>query len=98
MSKAILVIDMPKNCEECRLMNEHYDNDYGWQTYCGADYHRIKEKNKKYFCPLKPLPKKDNCKIPYISNRIKLSDGEEVAYYMGFNACLDEILGEKIDE
>lgn len=95
MSKAILVIDMPSCCEKCRLINSHYDNDYGWQTYCGADYHRIREKNKKYFCPLKEMPQKkiklkgrgkDHCEYSLL---------EQLEYKKGWNDCLDTLLGEE---
>lgn len=91
MSKAILVIDMPDD------LFEYYENFY-------VDYDlRAERKNAmivesiKYVeeCPIKPLPNKNDSKIPYISNRIKMTDGEEVAYYMGYNACIDEILGEE---
>lgn len=87
--KAILVIDIPKCCEECQLINSHYDNEYGLQTYCGVDYHRIKEKNKKDLCPLKPMPRKE--KGRYWHNGI----AKENTYVCGWNDCIDEILGEQ---
>ena len=43
MSKSILVIDTPKNCEDCPF----YENEYGY--YCAGIV-----KN----CPLKPIPEK----------------------------------------
>ena len=87
--KGILVADIPKCCEECRLINNHYDNEYGWRTYCGIDYHIIREKNKRYFCPFKPLPEKENEK-----HREEIEDWIGLAYSQGWNACIDEILGE----
>lgn len=82
--KAILVFDMPKSCEECRLINRHYDNEYGWQTYCGADYHRIREKNKKYFCPLKPLPQ--------LKGIDDYHDIYDLAFSSGWNNCISKIV------
>lgn len=95
MNKAILILDkMPECCEECRLINSHYDNEYGWQTYCGGDYHRIKEKDKKYFCPLKPLPQKKHNNGGY-----RVIDGTEWFYDSehddGWNDCIDTLLGEE---
>ena len=97
MSKAILILDnMPKNCIGCPVRQYAMEYEDVAYVYCGKVDEVICDgiTSRPNWCPLKPLPKKDNCKIPYISNRIKLSDGEEVAYYMGFNDCIDEILGE----
>ena len=86
--KVILVIDEPENCEKCRVINSYYDNEYGWQTYCGADNHRIREKNKKYFCPLRPIPKKKKTDI------LSYRGLAEQYRREGWNECIDEILGE----
>lgn len=47
MSKAILVIDMPKNCQECVL---NYQGDCYVSEYEGDDWVQS--------CPLKELPQK----------------------------------------
>lgn len=84
--KAILVIDMPKDCWDCHLVDE-------WGN-CEA----IKITSEKYgmsikqysngerpsWCPLRPLPQK----MP----RNEL--GNMSLYKSGWNACLKEITGE----
>lgn len=93
--KAILVVDIAKCCEECRLINNHYDNEYGWRTYCGADYHIIREKNKRYFCPFKPLPQKNKYDVEKYPT-VDYENNVTLGHYLnnGWNACIDEILGE----
>ena len=82
--KAILVIDMPKVCGECRAS---FCGDV-WYCYAGEYRRPLFTENiqeKPSWCSLKPLPQKkpkDN------SNELNLG------YELGWNACLDEILGE----
>lgn len=94
MSKAILVIDkMPKSCMECKLslMNG---------TFCSVIGNTYTSDEISDDCPLKPLPMRavnleevlHNDGLYYIEE-IKPTDFDR-----GFNACLDKILGEKIDE
>ena len=81
--KAILVIDMPKDCWDCHLVDE-------WEN-CNA----IKMTSERYgvsvkqydkerasWCPLRPLPHKLQ------------ADWYTDGYKEGFNACLEEITGE----
>ena len=72
-SKAILVINMPKSCADCRL------SDFGrcWGT---RSYIHMKSYDIPVDCPLKPLPKRKN----------EYTDIDA----MGWNACIDDILGE----
>ena len=78
--KAILVIDMPKDCWDCHLVDE-------WEN-CNA----IKMTSERYgvsvkqydkerasWCPLRPLPHKLQ------------ADWYTDGYKEGFNACLKEI-------
>ena len=81
--KAILVMDMPSKCEECNFQQ------YG---ICHAEIKCItgtpKElKSKPDWCPLKPMPSKKNEDKAYTMTQ----------YYraQGYNACIDEILGDK---
>ena len=79
--KAVLVIDMPKDCWDCHLVDE-------WGN-CNA----IKMTSERYgvsvkqydkerasWCPLRPLPQK--------------YDEAQMREQKGWNRCLDEILGE----
>lgn len=54
MSKAILVLDMPKNCGECKLYMNN-GNSY-WCKATGIDTTGL---TIPASCPLKPMPKKD---------------------------------------
>lgn len=81
--KAVLVIDLPKDCWDCHLVDE-------W-GYCDA----IKITSNKFdmnvkpynnekpsWCPLKPLPRK-KYEHPY--------PHEDNEYAYGWNSCLKEI-------
>ena len=77
--KAILVIDMPMRCAECPLLTS-FDE-------CQALKKPVPvENNLAYWdCPLKPMPQK---------HELKGTCPEEVLYDVGFNVCIDEILGD----
>ena len=47
--KAILVIEMPENCDKCRIRCEHY-----YSAYKNGTTKSIKPDS----CPLKPMPEK----------------------------------------
>lgn len=83
--KAILVLDkMPKSCANCRLKRGLFCGENGNSLYDYIHYND-KPSDKPDWCPLRPLPErkpKDN------SNEVNLG------FELGWNACLDEILGE----
>lgn len=75
--KAILVIDMPKNCAECKLMflqgiGESICNVVDWEE-------------RPKWCPLRPLPKKER-ELGY--GRYT----NYYLYRCGWNDCIDAIL------
>lgn len=74
--KAVLVIDMPNNCEECEII---YFQGHGGSICDSGDWSK-----RPSWCPLKPLPQK-----------VEMDMNE---YYEGmadgWNACIDELLGE----
>lgn len=104
--KAILVLDdMPKNCLECPFRYKSEEMPLGNFTYqslfrckfepeglCEDDgdtvyLNDIMMKSKPDWCPLKPMiEKKDRNKVvgDYLRGRCD-----------GYNACIDEILGDK---
>lgn len=107
--KAILVIDMPKRCEDCpcwrymkcftALDGKTYHN---WckalidpnsdDTGSKGMMTEEQAKNKPSWCPLKPIPQKAiNDERPTDKSIIDHSFCE------GWNACIDEILGETDD-
>ena len=105
MGKCILVLDdMPKNCLECPFRYKSEEMSLGNFTYqslfrCKFEPEGLCEdegdtvylndlmmKGKPDWCPLKPMPsKKDDDFYDWgKANQIK-----------GYNACIDEILGDK---
>jgi hypothetical protein len=84
MDKAILAIDMPKDCYECPLAIETIHN----SRTCCITKCTVMYDGKFPWCPLKPVPeKRDENGIWTMSGYI--DDG----YSNGWNDCLDEILG-----
>lgn len=79
--KAILVIDMPKRCNECYLLDEPYD-------LCmptNEDVSDYQSETKPSWCPLKELPQK-------ITSWKGKSTNYQQGHRDGYNACIDEIL------
>ena len=77
--KAILVIDMPENCFKCKLQD--------WAN-CRIVKGCHTGDTRPDWCPLKPIPSKR----PTIG---KESDNDILCMNAGYNACIDEILGDK---
>ena len=99
--KAILVIDdMPKNCSDCWLHRDEYsDYEKAWEDIChNAEHecHVLSTTNyvkRPSWCPLKPIPKK--IESGKIEDGTKTNIPIPVEHFaMGWNDCLDEILGE----
>lgn len=86
--KAVLVIDMPNNCEECKIT---YFQGHGESSICySGDWSK-----RPSWCPLRPLPQKkvgDDLYERYGS--WTPSDERKVSYRLGYNDCIDEITGE----
>lgn len=86
--KAILIIDMPKDCERCDCSFD--DTDYG--LFCSPLKRDIFGRDEKpSWCPLKPMPKKKNKKDIVIKG--KTAEILE-ARFEGWNDCIKEILDE----
>ena len=86
MSKAMLIMDMPNGCIECPLC---YNEDF---PMCEAGGRRIKEDNiekRQEWCPLKEVPQKKAEFDMDIIHHESLDLGKRI----GYNACIDEILG-----
>ena len=96
--KAIAVInEMPKDCDECPLVDENcYCILLGKDAFpneCveSAPYYSLKEKGN---CPLRPLPEKmpmrDEAEfyLGYMNGKTKY-----LGFNEGYNACLEDILG-----
>ena len=84
MSKAVLVMDMPRKCSDCQFYYETYDEDDDYVSKCEVlnDITIDGFIDKYSGCPLKPMPEK--------ANHPDLCDGGR--YEKGYNACIDELL------
>ena len=77
MAKAVLVMDMPENCEDCpamRIVNGYY--------ICQAKRNLNRSEKRPDWCPLRELPERANHPEHWDNGR----------FDKGWNACLDEIL------
>lgn len=82
--KAILVMDMPSICMECTLCKNMSDN----CNYCMATNKIIVDvESKTHWCPLRLMPEK--------KDEMKACVNSQYSYATGYNACIDEILGDK---
>lgn len=98
--KGYLLIDIPKNCNECQLCV--YDNFYSWKCYGVKKnkYKHDKYEEKKYaeidgnlvvnnnqpdWCPIKVVPS-------FVDSYIYPEDKE---WAEGYNDCLKDILGDE---
>lgn len=87
MSKAILVMDMPKNCYECNL---RFTN-LSCEDICSKDNKYIEVnifERKPKWCPLREVPKKKQ--IEHVEE--DYDGGYSHGFTQGYNACIDEIL------
>lgn len=84
MAKAVLVIDMPKDCFACDL--ESYGE-------CKTMFGEVIENKfeKPSWCPLKPMP--DKKKIEIVQE--DYDGGYSHGFTHGFNACIDAICGKE---
>lgn len=80
MGKAILVIDMPKDCFACDL--ESYGE-------CKAMFGEVIENKfeKPSWCPLKPIPENKDAMTAHFAT--------DYNYAVGWNDCLDAIQGKE---
>ena len=80
--KGILVIDIPTNCNECAVKCDGYT----------AKQYAEKGITRPSWCPLRPLPNKLDANDWHRMFGGTYKEREAKGY--GYNACLDEILGE----
>ena len=93
MSKSVLVMKTPENCDSCCL-HEPIRN---W-SYCAAKLKRIEDSSvKPNWCPLKPLPEKMKVTGIYNGEYFK-AGGKPPSYKVGWNACIDKITGGNVDD
>lgn len=109
MSKSILIMDTPKDCSCCDMLELTTKNNIDYYrcrkvhigengdfvlNVIGKETDDITERPD--WCPLSPLPEKINLK-QYVDNcAADMNSVVAYAYAQGYNDCLDEILEEKI--
>ena len=82
MDKAILVIDMPSCCDECKFLNDNHDYPECIVTGETKGYTFRTREQKMDRCPLKPAP--------------ELQDvwRDDDDWIIGYNNCVHEIMGD----
>ena len=106
--KEILVIDRPEYCDDCPLLFENYCG--VTQTHMQLEYGELYYP-KPSWCPLRPLPQKIEVDVEKIEDimttefqmvdviqdkikaKIKLDTDKLIA--LGWNGCINEILGDE---
>ena len=82
MKKAILVIDMPKCCNQCPICATYQQGSSSVREYwCPIDGNDVEPLSKPSWCPLKELPQRD-----------REYDWYEHERERGWNDCINEIL------
>lgn len=88
--KAILVLnDMPSKCRDCQFYYQTHDENDDYVRKCEVlNDMTIDGFIDKYSgCPLKPMPSEKNEDKAYTMTQLYRTQG--------YNACIDEILGDK---
>lgn len=80
MSKSVLVIDTPENCGKCKFISTFWCRATGDRRVPNNDVIPV-------WCPLDPLPEKDNGDYP--------ANTFDAGFVEGWNQCIDEIGGGK---
>ena len=99
MSKAILVIDIPKRCTGCPLHFLDTPDNNTIKLWCGYNCKSVELNNNKIgnrpdWCPLKHVPEKKVVKQYQGNGVYGFKTAEEAHFAMGWNDCIDEILKE----
>ena len=90
MKKAVLVIDMPKNCSRCKIRFLRYLNSCDMSNKCPVSEFKeyistyLITNTKPDWCPLKEMPEKKEIAECYTQI--------DYAYKDGWNNCINEIL------
>ena len=90
--KAILVLEMPSSCDKCPLFGSHYSDMTCRGNGRGINYPYPKELRQDW-CPLNPMPEK--AEVSDCDELCDTDDWYDSGYADGYNACIDEILGDK---
>lgn len=97
MSKAMLVMDKPKKCGDCNFIRPFETGAFSRNPHCCCELmwflkeedYRVDKNTLDENCPLREVPKKKN------DNPLASDTMYKYGYAQGYNACIDEILGDK---
>ena len=88
MSKAILVMDMPDSCLDCRFCREIYEGiEACCEIMCDPDDSSLCRMIEAY-CQFRP----NWCQIKELPEKMKYCNGTYNGEVKGWNNCIDEIL------
>jgi len=87
MAKAVLIMDMPECCADCRLSDCDPGGSYCLPVYNYYDGSYLSA-SRASFCPLRELPKRKETIIYENDDWRTVTEKERNE---GFNACLDKI-------
>lgn len=91
MAKAMLIMDMPSSCLHCSCSNIVHGRSRCEETGENLTVDDIYEERPKH-CPLREIPQKQNICGRYNAEYFK-QGGKPASFKVGYNACIDEILG-----
>ena len=80
MEKSILIINTPKNCEECRCSAMVHG-----KLYCPARDAVVRKGERDCSCPLRDIPEP----LPYSEDKGMAN----ASYIQGWNDCLKALMG-----
>jgi hypothetical protein len=88
MAKAVLIMDMPESCPDCRFFESDWRECYAISKRYNRDI--MTEEAKPDWCPLRELPEK----MPDLEHGYE--NVEKSITRTGWNACLDALEQRKV--
>lgn len=90
----VVIVGFPTSCAKCDLCHEFDDGRrYRIEKICGVENLNVSEfrEGRPDWCPIHPAPNK-------LSGQSDPYDEYDTGYCMGWDACLEKILGDETDE
>lgn len=83
MTKGIIIADIPEKCGKCFCFKKTNIN-----SWCEATKNHTYNNSLPKWCPIKPIPEKDNSDASGI-----IYDEYPLGYRDGWNACIEAMIG-----
>lgn len=91
MSKSVLIVDTPKNCDECRFCKHEYP-----YPYCRITIKSINDLNTiQDWCPLSLIPERKILRQYADNTALNMESIMAYQYAQGWNDCIYELMEEK---